>query len=85
MNAINAVRQQVAGLNPISTAGQTYFTLRDQILHELLHVGRRRLRRRVARERGLQRAVARIAGALRAAAGGTGETGAEGKEGGKEA
>jgi hypothetical protein len=35
VNAINAVRQNVAGLAPISAAGQTYFTLRNQILHEL--------------------------------------------------
>jgi hypothetical protein len=35
VNAINAVRTKVAGLAPISLAGQTYFTVRDQILHEL--------------------------------------------------
>jgi hypothetical protein len=35
VNAINAVRQNVGGLAAISTAGQTYFTLRNQILHEL--------------------------------------------------
>jgi hypothetical protein len=35
VNAINAVRQNVAKLPAISAAGQTYFTLRNQILHEL--------------------------------------------------
>jgi hypothetical protein len=35
VNAINAVRQRVAKLPPISAVGQTYFTVRDQILHEL--------------------------------------------------
>jgi hypothetical protein len=35
VTAINNVRTQVAGLAPISAAGQTYFTLRNQILHEL--------------------------------------------------
>jgi|HubBroStandDraft_6_1064221.scaffolds.fasta_scaffold30123_2 hypothetical protein len=35
VNAINIVRQQAGGLTPISAAGQTYFTVRNQILHEL--------------------------------------------------
>src|SRR5262249_1476305 len=35
VTAINAVRQGVGRLAPISAAGQTYFTLRNQILHEL--------------------------------------------------
>ncbi|HXB27331.1 MAG TPA: hypothetical protein VNV25_21555 [Gemmatimonadaceae bacterium] len=35
VNAINLVRVNVGGLAPISAAGQTYFTLRNQILHEL--------------------------------------------------
>jgi hypothetical protein len=35
VNAINAVRVNVGGLPTISAAGQTYFTLRNQILHEL--------------------------------------------------
>jgi hypothetical protein len=35
VNAINAVRQNVGGLAPIKAAGQTYFTMRNQILHEL--------------------------------------------------
>ncbi|HZS57932.1 MAG TPA: hypothetical protein VFA43_01590 [Gemmatimonadaceae bacterium] len=34
VNSINSVRQQVGGLTPISNT-QTYFTLRNQILHEL--------------------------------------------------
>jgi len=35
VNAINAVRTNVGGLPAISGLGQTYFTLRNQILHEL--------------------------------------------------
>jgi hypothetical protein len=35
VNAINAVRTQSAGLGAISAGGQTYFTVRNQILHEL--------------------------------------------------
>ena len=35
VKAINAVRQNVGGLPAVSSLGQTYFTVRDQILHEL--------------------------------------------------
>jgi hypothetical protein len=35
VTAINAVRTNVAGLSAISATGQTYFTVRNQILHEL--------------------------------------------------
>lgn len=35
VNAINAVRTNVGGLKAISASGQTYFTIRNQILHEL--------------------------------------------------
>jgi hypothetical protein len=35
VNAINAVRVNVGGLPAIPSVGQTYFTLRNQILHEL--------------------------------------------------